>query len=86
MDCYRVEFSKRAEKDLRRIDSRYLSRLIETTEALGAEPRPPGTKKLVGSEHTYRLRVGDYRIIYEIEDDKLVILVVRVRHRQSAYE
>lgn len=86
MDCYRVEFSKRAEKDLRRIDSRYLSRLIEAAEALGAEPRPPGTKKLVGSEHTYRLRVGDYRIIYEIEDDKLVILVVRVRHRQSAYE
>jgi len=86
MDSYQVEFTKRAEKDLRRIDSRYLSRLVAAAESLGTEPRPPGAKKLVGSEQTFRIRVGDYRIIYEIEDDKLVVLVIRVRHRQAAYD
>jgi mRNA interferase RelE/StbE len=86
MDSYVVEFAKRAEKDLRRIDTRYIPRIVEAAENLASDPRPPGAKKLVGSEHTYRIRVGDYRVIYEIEDTKLVVLVVRVRHRQGAYD
>jgi len=86
MDSYQVEFSKKASKELRKIDSRYVPRIYEVAESLSSEPRPVGCKKLSGSEHTYRIRVGDYRIIYDIEDDKLVILVIRIRHRQSAYE
>jgi mRNA interferase RelE/StbE len=66
MDSYHVEFARRAEKDLRRIDSRYISRIISIAEALATDPRPAGSKKLVGSDQTYRVRVGDYRIIYEI--------------------
>lgn len=86
MASYQVEFCRKAEKELRRVDSRYVSRLLEVAESLANEPRPLGSKKLVGSERTFRVRVGDYRLIYEIEEEKLIILVVRVRHRQSAYD
>lgn len=54
-------------------------------ESLESDPRPVGCKKLVGSDHTYRLRIGDYRVVYEIQDDILVILVVRIRHRGDVY-
>jgi mRNA interferase RelE/StbE len=70
MDSYQVEFARRAEKDLRRIDMRYISRIIEAAENLAFDPKPLGVKKLAGSDRTYRIRVGDYRIIYEIEDAK----------------
>lgn len=86
MDSYQVEFSKKAVKELRKIDSRYVSRIYTVVESLSREPRPVGCKKLSGSEHTYRIRVGDYRIIYDIEDSKLIVVVVRIRHRQNAYE
>ena len=86
MASYRVEFSKKAAKELRGIDSRYIPRVIEAVEVLADEPRPQGCKKLVGSEATYRMRVGDYRVIYEIKDETLFVLVVRVRHRQRAYD
>lgn len=86
MDSYKVEFTKRAENELRRIDSRFIPRVLSAAEALAADPRPVGSKKLIGSEHTHRIRVGNYRIIYDIEASKLVILIVKVRHRQSASE
>ena len=54
-------------------------------EALADEPRPPGVKKLVGSEHIYRIRVGDYRVIYGIDDRALLLLVQRIRHRSDVY-
>lgn len=86
MGSYKVEFTRRAEKELRKIDSRYIPRIIEAIESLGSHPRPVGCTKLEGSEDTYRIRVGNYRVIYEIEDGNLVILVIRVRHRRSAYD
>ena len=86
MVSYQVEFSKKALKELRKIDSRYVPRIYEVAESLSTEPRAVGCRKLSGSEHTYRIRVGDYRIIYDIEDAKLIVVVIRVRHRQSAYE
>lgn len=86
MDYYRVEFAKRAEKELRRLDKRYIPRIIAAAEKLAIDPRPAGSKKLVGADHTYRIRVGDYRVIYELEDNKLIVSVIRIRHRQSAYE
>ena len=49
------------------------------------ESRPAGCKKLVGSEHTYRLRIGDYRVVYDIHDAMLIVLVVRIRHRRDVY-
>ncbi|MEO0413544.1 MAG: type II toxin-antitoxin system RelE/ParE family toxin, partial [Verrucomicrobiota bacterium] len=66
--------------------SQAIARIIQAIDRLEDEPRPQGCRKLVGSERTYRIRVGSYRVVYEIEDECLKILVVRVRHRQSAYD
>lgn len=85
MDSYRVELTRSAEKDLRRVDRSRVASLYEAIERLGTDPRPHGSKKLVGAERTYRIRVGDYRIVYEIEDEVLVVLVIRVAHRREAY-
>lgn len=85
MASYRVELTRSAEKDLRRIDRSQTSTLYTALEGLEQEPRPPGTKKLAGSERTYRIRVGSYRVVYEIEDDVLVVLVIRIAHRKDVY-
>ena len=86
MDSYKVELTRSAEKDLRRIDKRYISRIFAAVESLEEEPRPVGCTKLSGSDHTYRIRVGSYRVIYEIEDDRLVVLVIKIGHRKDVYQ
>ncbi|MBT8037089.1 MAG: type II toxin-antitoxin system RelE/ParE family toxin [Verrucomicrobiae bacterium] len=86
MDSYKVELTRSAEKDLRRIDKRYIPRIFAVVESLESEPRPVGSKKLSGSEHTYRIRVGTYRVIYDIEDDCLKILVIKIGHRRDVYQ
>ncbi len=86
MDCFQVEFSKRAQKEFRKIDTRYIPKIYASIENLQTDPRPIGCKKLSGSEYTYRIRIGDYRVIYEIEDGQLIVLIVKIRHRQSAYD
>ena len=60
-------------------------RVVAAIDALAEEPRPAGVKKLVGSEHTYRIRVADYRVVYSIEDRLLVVLVERIRRRGEVY-
>jgi len=81
---YTVFIEKAAQKALSRIPRPAQDRLIEAIRSLGEEPRPRGTKKLAGRE-AWRLRVGSYRIIYEIEDNRLLVLVVQIGHRQSVY-
>ena len=85
MESYQVELTRSAEKDLRRIDRRMIPRILDAVEGLASNPSPVGAKKLVGSDITCRIRVGNYRIVYEIEDDKLLVLVVRIRHRKDVY-
>ena len=85
MGSYRVRFTKSAEKDLRRIEKSRVFSVMEKIEALSVNPRLEGTKKLVGSEAAYRLRVGDYRVIYTIEDGIKIVQIDRVRHRKDAY-
>jgi len=85
MASYRIEFTRSAERDLRRLDRTMVPRVVAAIDALAEEPRPSGVKKLVGSEHTYRIRVGDYRVVYSIEDRLLVVLVERIRHRGDVY-
>ena len=85
MASYRVEISKSAAKDLRGIDRQWIPRIVAAIETLESDARPPGCKKLAGSEHTYRIRIGDYRVVYNIHDDTLVVLVVRIRHRRDVY-
>lgn len=85
MALYQVELARSAEKDLRRIDRSRVASLFAAVEGLAEDPRPHGCKKLAGADRTYRIRVGEYRVLYEIEDDVLVVLVIRVAHRREVY-
>lgn len=75
----------RAAKELKRIDRQDQRRIIREIEALAVDPRPTGCVKLSGAEDIYRVRVGQYRVLYEIRDAVLIVLVLRVRHRRDAY-
>jgi len=85
MASYRVELTRSAEKDLRRIDRSQTGDIYSALERLGQEPRPHGYRKLAGADRSYRIRIGDYRVVYEIEDNVLVVLVIRIAHRKDAY-
>ena len=84
MGKYRVLVRKSVSKDLDRITKKDVRRILKAMKALSDDPRPPQSKKVSGDEK-YRLRCGRYRIIYEIQDEQLVICVVRIRHRRDAY-
>jgi mRNA interferase RelE/StbE len=82
---YRVEIERSVGKSFRRLPKDLLRRLLAAVHALADEPRPPGSRKLVGYDNLYRVRVGDWRIIYQIYDDKLIVLVIEVGPRASIY-
>lgn len=84
MASYSLIVRKSVYKDVKGIPKDDVRRILACIAALADDPRPPGSKKLSGQER-YRLRQGDYRILYEIEDDKLIICVVKVRHRRDVY-
>ena len=86
MDSYSVEFAKSAEKELSRIDGRYIARIFAAVESLAKEPRPAGCKKLTGSDHTYRIRIGTYRVIYDIQESRLLVVVIKIGHRKDVYQ
>lgn len=82
---YRIELSATAVRQLRKLDGRAQCRVQAAVELLAQEPRPAGAKKLVGGNGEWRVRTGDYRIVYEIDDGVLVVLVLAVGHRREAY-
>jgi len=82
---YAVEFSPSARREFRKLAREIQRSLRPRLDALANEPRPTGAKKLKGSDDLWRIRVSDYRIIYEIRDRILVVLVVRVGHRREVY-
>ena len=84
--AYRIEVTPRALKDLRALPKKERQRIAEQIDALKTDPRPTGCKKLKGREDFYRIRVGDYRVVYQIEDEVLLILIVRVGDRKEIYE
>jgi len=83
---YEVKFTKVARKNLRKLSPEVQGRIQIKIDELAREPRPNGVKKLKGEDNLYRIRVGDYRIIYEIFDDVLLISVVEVGHRSNVYK
>ena len=85
MDSYRLEWRRYAVKDIRGVASADVPRIIAAAEALGRDPFPPGCRKLSGSERSYRIRVGDYRILYAVFSGRLVIEVIKVGHRRDVY-
>lgn len=85
MASYRVFIKPSAAKELEAVGTKKdRRRLVARIRSLAADPRPPGCQKLSGSEK-YRVRQGAYRVVYWIEDDKLVVTVVRVAHRREVY-
>lgn len=85
MADYAVSFRRSAEKDLRRLDAGVQTRVIRAVERLAHDPRPDGCKKLQGSDDVWRIRVGDYRVIYTVDDVVLIVAVERVRNRKDVY-
>ena len=83
---YRVEIAAAAVRQLRKLDRTAQRRVQAAIELLAVEPRPSGAKKLVGGDGELRVRTGDYRVVYEIHDNVLLILVVAVGHRRDIYE
>ncbi len=81
---YLIEFTPSARKDLKKISSVALKKIVVEIEKLQFDPRPSNCKKLVNS-NSYRVRAGDYRIIYDIEDKKLLILVIKIGNRKDIY-
>ncbi|TSD58402.1 type II toxin-antitoxin system RelE family toxin [Aeromicrobium piscarium] len=83
---YRIEVSPPAARQLRKLDPHARRRIQAAVELLASEPRPPGARKLVGGSGEWRVRTGDYRIVYEIHDQVLRVLVVAVGHRRDIYQ
>lgn len=84
MASYEVRLRKSVGKDLDPIPKRDVQRIVAAIASLAANPRPPQAQKLTGSEK-YRIRCGIYRVLYEIQDDVLVVCVVKVGHRKDVY-
>jgi mRNA interferase RelE/StbE len=82
---YSVLLERAAEKDLARLAVAVHDRVISSLHGLTRNPRPPGCRKLTGTKNDWRIRVGDYRVIYEIADEIRVVRVHRVRHRGEVY-
>lgn len=85
MSPYSLRFKESVEKDLRRLPASARTRCLEHAEALRHDPRPRNALKMTGAERTYRLRVGRYRVIYQIDDRERTVTVEYVRHRGGAY-
>lgn len=80
-----ITLTPAAARQLRKLDPQVRRRLQAAIELLATEPRPPAAVQLVGGAGEWRVRTGDYRIVYEIHDDRLVVLVIRVAHRREIY-
>ncbi len=83
---YRIVLASSAERDLRTLPGKVEERIVAIIDALSQEPRPRGVKKLKGSSNLWRIRVGDYRIIYRIDDREHLVDISHIRNRKDAYE
>ncbi len=86
MASYKIEISSTAEKSLKKIPKKDILKIVEAIQVLSINPYPDGCRKLAGEESAYRIRQGDYRIIYEVEGKKLLILVLKIGHRRDIYK
>ena len=83
---YRVALTTSAERELQRLTGPLVARLMTRLERLAADPRPAGCRKLQGGDREWRIRVGDYRIVYEINDRARTVDVTRIAHRRHVYD
>jgi mRNA interferase RelE/StbE len=82
---YRIELAASAERELRAFDGDIRRRVARAIDDLATDPRPAGARALRGGADLYRIRVGAWRVVYRIEDDRLVVFVVRIGHRRDVY-
>ena len=83
--AYKVIFKPSADKALQKFPADVQRRIVAAVDALAVEPRPHGVVKIAGDDNLWRVRVGEYRIVYEIHDGRLIVLVLRVAHRRDVY-
>jgi mRNA interferase RelE/StbE len=83
--AYRIEFSPAAARDLRNLPRQVQKRILPRIEKLSDDPRPRGCTKLEGEDDVYRIRVGEYRVLYLVTDRTLSVLIIRIRHRKEVY-
>ncbi len=85
MTSYTVEFTTASAREVRKLDPHIRRRILTAITALQADPRPAGAKKLSGFDQAWRIRIGDFRVLYEIVDDTVLVTVFRVAHRRDVY-
>ena len=85
MASYKIKWKQSAKKELKKLDKQIIPRILQAVENLVDNPYPSGSRKLIGSNAVYRIRVGDYRIIYSIKSSVLTIEIVKVGHRREIY-
>ncbi|MBI5711989.1 MAG: type II toxin-antitoxin system RelE/ParE family toxin [Chloroflexi bacterium] len=86
MADYSITFTRSARKEIEALEEKIVKRILPDIESLAKTPRPKGCKKLKGAKDLWRIRIGDYRVVYHIYDDKKMVDVTVVRHRRKAYE
>jgi mRNA interferase RelE/StbE len=86
MDSYRIEWKHSALKELKHLPKDVVARIMRAVGRLPENPYPSGIRKLVGSENSYRIREGDYRILYSIVSSTLIIEIIRIGHRKDVYD
>lgn len=82
---YSVGYETKAQKELGKLDKQIARRISRAVSALGTNPRPAGCRRLVGYDELWRIRVGNYRVIYTIQDTELIVLALRIAHRSEVY-
>lgn len=82
---YRVEFTSAAARQVKKLPRPHRDRILDAIEDLAEDPRPHGAKKLVGEQTAWRIRIGDYRVIYDLFDAELSVSIVRAAHRREVY-
>ena len=83
---YRVALTTSAEKELQDLPSKLIARIVSRLDGLATSPRPRGCKKLKDGNNEWRIRVGDYRVVYEIDDAAKIVDVTRIAHRREVYD
>ncbi len=86
MPRYKVALTSSAAKELQKLPNQLVTRIFSRIETLAGSPRPPGCKKMRGGDREWRVRIGDYRVVYTIDDAALLVEVTRIRHRKDVYE
>lgn len=85
MASYQLEIKPSASKELEKLPRQMVVRVVAAIKELADNPYPQGVKKLSGFDRTFRIRVGDYRVLYDIYENRLVIEIIRIRHRKDVY-